>query len=116
MFTKGSRYYKVPQSRHLTAAGEWVLSTDLRLAPPVRGDFLHTVSAHERLDLIAFRYYTDPRKWWLIADANPDRPFPLDLLDTAPLVEETLTLQHPGYLERVARLMLALPSFGPTVE
>lgn len=116
MFIKGSRYYKVTQSRHLTAAGEWVLSSDLRFITPVSGQFLHTVSAHERLDLIAYRYYTDPRKWWLVADANPGTAFPLDLLDTAPIVEEVLALQHPGYLVRLARLGLALQSFSPTVE
>jgi hypothetical protein len=116
MFKKGSRYYNLPQSRHLTANGEWPLSVDLRFIDPVPGQFLHTVSDRERLDLLAYRYYTDPRKWWLIADANPDLPFPSDLLDTAPRVEEELTLQCPGYLERVAKLMLSLRFFGSVTD
>jgi hypothetical protein len=116
MFKKGSRYYNVPQSRHLTAAGEWPLSTELRFIARVQGQFLHTVKERERLDLLAYRYYNDPRKWWLVADANPELPFPLDLLDTTPVVEELLTLAHPDLLERVAKLVVALQSFGSTVE
>jgi len=28
--------------------------------------------AGDRLDLVANYYYGDPRKWWLILDANPE--------------------------------------------
>jgi nucleoid-associated protein YgaU len=40
----------------------------------------HTVTADERLDLIAYRYYGDPLQYWRIVDANPARS-PEDLLE-----------------------------------
>lgn len=32
----------------------------------------HTLSAGDRLDLLALDYYNDVSKWWLILDANPE--------------------------------------------
>ena len=32
----------------------------------------HVVREGDRLDLLAGRYYNDPRLWWRILDANPD--------------------------------------------
>lgn len=31
----------------------------------------HEVAGHDRLDLIAQRYFSDPFQYWRIADANP---------------------------------------------
>jgi hypothetical protein len=112
MFNKNSRYRNLPQTQHLTARGEWLLSVDLRFIPAVNGTFLHSVRDRERLDLLAFKYYSDPRRWWLITDANPETPFPIDLLDTRPFVEEELTLVHPRYLERTQKLNATLGAFG----
>lgn len=39
----------------------------------------HMVTSADRLDLLAWRYYGDPMKYWLICDAN-DVIFPEDLL------------------------------------
>ncbi len=39
----------------------------------------HTVSSNDRLDRLAAHYYNDPRKWWLILDANPEIGFAGDL-------------------------------------
>ena len=39
----------------------------------------HLVVGSDRLDSLAFRYYGDPLKYWLICDAN-DTLFPDDLL------------------------------------
>ena len=41
---------------------------DIRTA---MGVLEHTVTAGDRLDLLALHYYNDPAKWWLILDANP---------------------------------------------
>lgn len=30
----------------------------------------HTIVQGDRLDLLAYRYYGDASKWWIIADAN----------------------------------------------
>jgi hypothetical protein len=112
MFTSNSRYRNLPQAQRLNAQGEWLLSVDLRFIPPVSGTFLHTVRSRERVDLLAFKYYNDPRRWWLIADANPDTPFPPDLLDTRPIAEEEMTLAHPRYLFRSETLIANLQGFG----
>jgi nucleoid-associated protein YgaU len=39
----------------------------------------HRVEAHERLDMLAQRYYGDPLLFWLICDAN-ETLFPEDLM------------------------------------
>jgi nucleoid-associated protein YgaU len=38
------------------------------------------VVAGERLDHLAARFYGDPRRYWLILDANPEILDPFDLL------------------------------------
>jgi hypothetical protein len=115
MFFKGSRYRNLPQSPNLTADGESVLGVDLRFIPEVEGQFLHTVAEGERLDLLAFKYYADARRWWLIADANKKTvAYPLDLLDTKPIVEEELAVVHAELSARTARLIAAISQLGST--
>src|SRR5437879_6592164 len=101
MYAKGSRYRNIPQSVHLTGSGERLLSTNVRPIVPLAGRFLHVVMDRDRLDLLSFKYYTDPTRWWLIADANPGQEFPIDLMDRRPIVEEELTLRHKTYAQRV---------------
>lgn len=115
MYAKGSRYRNVTQSVHLTAAGERLLSTNVRPIVPLDGRFLHVVMDRDRLDLLAFKYYTDPTRWWLIADANPEQEFPIDLVDRRPIVEEELALAHKNYPQRVDALAAALAGIGTTV-
>jgi nucleoid-associated protein YgaU len=33
----------------------------------------------DRLDLTAFRFYSNPHAWWLIAEANPEIEDPLNI-------------------------------------
>lgn len=47
----------------------------------------HQVLANERIDQIAYTYYADATRWWVIADANPE------ILDFSSL--------QAGYLLRV---------------
>lgn len=112
MFFRGSRYRNLRQSVHITAKGESVVSVELRPIPTRRGQFSHTLSGRERLDLLAYRYYSDPTRWWQIADANPEFPFPLDLVDTAPVAFETFAVVHPAYEQSVAALAAALSALG----
>ena len=37
----------------------------------------------DRLDSLAHKFFHDPRKWWLIADANPDALTPEELVRLA---------------------------------
>jgi nucleoid-associated protein YgaU len=79
VFFDGSRYLRVPDysidgdgSPQKLKATREPLPTDIAITYQVReGD---------RLDLLAFRFYRNPRKWWLIADANPDCVAPEHLL------------------------------------
>ncbi|HEX8720458.1 MAG TPA: hypothetical protein VF736_07505 [Pyrinomonadaceae bacterium] len=112
MFGKGSRYRKLPESSPVDAKGERLRGKDLRVIPRVAGRFLHTVREGERLDLLAFKYYGDPARWWQLSDANPEEPFPLDLLDRRPLVEERLVLAHADFAGRLAQLVADLGAYG----
>src|SRR2546430_10434983 len=59
-----------------------------------------------RSDLLAFKYYADPRRWWLIADANRAAvEFPLDLVDARPVVVEELAVAHAELTGRTLRLV-----------
>lgn len=96
MFFKGSRYKDLPEISAADAEGETARSKTLRWVPDTPGTFLHTVNQTDRLDLLAYKYYGDPKKWWLICDANRDFAFPTDLLDGNPIVQEILALEPSG--------------------
>jgi hypothetical protein len=115
MFGKGSRYRKLRESSPVDAKGERQRGKDLRLIPQVDGRFLHTVREGERLDLLAFKYYGDPTRWWQLSDANPEEPFPPDLLDPRPLVSERLVLSHKTFVKRFGQLLEDLDAFGHAV-
>jgi hypothetical protein len=112
MFARGSRYRFVSESPASDAGGNRAVGKELRLIPPAPGQFLHTVSSQDRLDLLSFRYYGDPTRWWQICDANPQFGFPPDLLDRDPLVEEVLVLVDAGNASRFADLMAALTAIA----
>lgn len=45
----------------------------------VSGFRRHTVQAGETFETLAFKQYGDARKWYVLADANPQVFWPLDL-------------------------------------
>lgn len=113
MFTRGSRYRNLPESSPVDAAGERLRGKDLReIPPPLDWPFRHTVREGERLDLLAFKYYGEPTKWWQIADANPQEAFPLDLLDRSPVIKERFVLRCLDFESRFRSLVLSLPILG----
>jgi hypothetical protein len=112
MFARGSRYRTLPVSAPVDARGERRIGTDLRFIPDTPGQFLHTVSSSDRLDLLAVKYYGDATRWWQIADANPDYPFPLDLLDQGPVIEEVLSLVATSNDRRFQELLAAVNTLG----
>jgi nucleoid-associated protein YgaU len=79
MIFKGSRYQDVGVYTVTDAAGNAVTALKIRFIPPTPAGFLHTFTADERLDLIAYQFYQNPEKFWLIADANTEMD-PEDLL------------------------------------
>lgn len=80
MFSKISRYRKLPDVVTTDEKGRTLESKSLRLLPGVSGTFLHTIEEVDRLDHLAYKYYKQPRKWWRICDANPEYMSPQSLL------------------------------------
>ena len=70
MFFKGSRYEKVGDAQYTDAQGRVSLYKKIRYIPDTPARFNHLGRQGERTDLLAFRYYRDPLKFWHIADAN----------------------------------------------
>lgn len=73
-YPRGSRYYGVPTAVHVTADGRRIPYLRRRLLPAAES-FVpvaeHEVSAGDRAELLAHRYFGDAEAWWRIADANP---------------------------------------------
>jgi len=70
MIFKGSRYERTGTYTVIDADGRQVTAIRTRIVPPTPAGFLHTFTGDERLDLVAYTYYHDPEKYWLICDAN----------------------------------------------
>jgi nucleoid-associated protein YgaU len=73
----GSRYAATPV---VTPPDGGPRTLARRRVPSTPGALEHVVMEGERLDQLAARFYGDPRKWWLIADANPEELDPRQLL------------------------------------
>jgi nucleoid-associated protein YgaU len=73
MIFKGSRYEKLARSASTVTGSDGVQHRvlPLRLVLPTPAIVSHVMRASERLDLVAFQYYRNAEKFWLIADANP---------------------------------------------
>ena len=80
MVFKGSRYSQTPVITPENAAGTTPRVLGQRMIPPAAGVLDYTVVEGERLDQLAFRFYSEPQKYWLILDANPSILTPFDLL------------------------------------
>jgi hypothetical protein len=72
MIFKGSRYEKLAQQAITvtTSDGRQHAALPIRFPPPTPAAYRHTVSGGDRLDLLAYHFYGDPQRFWLIADAN----------------------------------------------
>ena len=79
MIFKGSRYQNTGSYPVAGADGRPGSALKIRFIPPTPAGFRHTFTADERLDLVAYKFYRDPEKSWLIADANTEMD-PEDLL------------------------------------
>lgn len=85
MIFKGSRYEKVPVYQITDRSGQIITVLGIRFIPPTPAGFLHTFKADERLDMLAYNFYRNPEKFWLIADANTEMD-PDDLLEPGRLL------------------------------
>jgi hypothetical protein len=71
MFSQGSRYERVATAVYTDRGGHERPYVLLRTFPPAAPtqqeyEFLE----HDRLDLLAFRFFGDPEQFWRICDAN----------------------------------------------
>lgn len=96
MFSRISRYRKLPDVVTTDSKGRILVSKTLRLSPPVSGTFRHTVEDADRLDHLAYTYYRQPHKWWRISDANPEFLSPQALLGKEPTVTDRFPLTFAG--------------------
>ena len=90
MFFDGSRYLRVADATLTDGEGRSAPLKRTREPVPVDIALTYQVRAGDRLDSLAFKFYRDARKWWLIADAN-----------TGVLAIEQLL--EPGRLLRIPR-------------
>jgi nucleoid-associated protein YgaU len=72
MFFKGSRYEKVGDYIFKRIDGSSILLKLKRKIPVRKSKMIHTVAEGDRTDLLAYRFYRDPLKFWKIADANDE--------------------------------------------
>jgi nucleoid-associated protein YgaU len=87
MFFKGSRYERVKDYVALDVRGNRnrvkgmrrISLPRQRQPPSPKKPLTYIVKEGDRLDLLAYTYYGDPTKFWLICDANPTM-FPHELL------------------------------------
>ncbi len=80
MIFKGSRYQNVATYQITDASGRMVSALKMRAIPDTPAGFVYTFTADQRLDLLAYKFYRNPTKFWLIADANSEMD-PEDLLE-----------------------------------
>ena len=80
MVFKGSRYTNISVYQTNNADGQIVAALKPRFISQTAAGYLHAYTAGERLDLIAYKFYRNPEKFWLIADANNEMD-PEDLLE-----------------------------------
>ena len=96
LFSRISRYYTLPDIVTTDARGRMLVSKTLRPLPPAPGTFRHTVEDADRLDHLAYKYYQQPRKWWLLSDANPEFLSPQALLGKEPVVTDRFPVTFDG--------------------
>ncbi|HEY0502500.1 MAG TPA: LysM peptidoglycan-binding domain-containing protein [Lysobacter sp.] len=80
MFFDGSRYQRVPDASFVDGEGRRVQLKRTREPVATELALIYQVRQGDRLDALANKFFHDPRKWWLIADANPDVLTPEQLL------------------------------------
>lgn len=79
MIFKGSRYQNTGTYQAVNSAGLTVTAIRIRVTPPTPAGYFHTFTAGQRLDTLAYMFYRNPEKFWLIADANSEMD-PEDLI------------------------------------
>ena len=91
MFSKDSRYAKVAEYSTKDSHGNISIVKKIRIAPTANGIKSYVIKQGDRLDLLSYRCYANPSKFWIISDANKEM-YPDNLLrkgKTIAIGEET---------------------------
>ena len=71
MFAPTSRYQGVPEAVTTDAQGRTLRYKLMRrIAATAEIQAIHMVQPGDRLDLVSYRYYSDPELFWRICDVN----------------------------------------------
>lgn len=70
MFFKGSRYEGVAELEATTPEGRVVRYKRLRIATEPPQERAYRTTQEERPDLLAWKAYRDPERFWRVCDAN----------------------------------------------
>ena len=79
MIDRKSRYRSTPVLTVEDGRGAVQPLLDLRPAPPTPSALEIAPTGSDRLDLLAWRFYRDPTRFWRICDASSE-PDPFDVL------------------------------------
>lgn len=71
MFLKNSRYYGLETVETTDKRGQAVKAIKRRALPATSGT-AYSVQGTDKLDVMAQRKYSDPTKFWHVADANTE--------------------------------------------
>ena len=93
MFLNNSRYFGLKTVTTKDAKGRPVTAVALRRLPFAPGTET-LVKGNDRLDVMAQRRYSDPTKFWHIADANTELEAN-DLLEQRPHLKEARIISVP---------------------
>ena len=118
MFSRLSRYRRVPDIAVPDADGRVLAAKDIRPLPDVTGTFRHTVGSGDRLDQLSYTYYGEPLQYWHICDANPQFLSPLAMLDIEPVTTTRfpVTAAQPPWAAALRALSTTLGVEDVTVE
>jgi hypothetical protein len=73
MITSNSRYAKSTVVTGTNLDGNDILVVLFSQPTDVSFKFkYHQVTNNDHVDVLAYNYFSDPRLWWLIANANPE--------------------------------------------
>jgi hypothetical protein len=70
MFFRGSRYQRVAEAEFTGDDKRVVRYKKIRFIGPAAPEAAYVVAQDERLDIVAYRAWREPERYWRICDAN----------------------------------------------
>jgi hypothetical protein len=70
MFFRGSRYQRVGEAEYTAEDGRVLRYKKIRFIAPAAAESAWVVAQDDRLDIVAYRAWREPERFWRICDAN----------------------------------------------